>query len=361
MPTKRLSYAKLAGLPLVLALALAGCSNNTVAEAPVETPVVVEPEVTVEPEPEPVVTPEPDPYAARWPLTGVGTDEVVERPALLVKVENSNLVRGTQRGLQEADILYEVVVEGGITRYIAVYNSQLPEEILPVRSARETDVPIVTPYGGLFAFSGAQQPFVAALRNAGNQLLEEGVSGMSRFPGLSAPHNVVVDPEVLLGQANSSRITPPNNTMDFAMDAVDSSAGLFGTPVETVDVRMSNIQRSVFKWDAENGMFMRYDGDNPSVQANGEQIGATNLILIEATYQPSSLAGVSGDVPTAILTGSGDAVFAANGQYIEGTWQKAGAADPFTFLDSEGQPVVFAPGNTFVQVVPAMAGSWTLS
>jgi len=356
--------AALAALPLALALLLTGCDNggNLVAEpnepAVVDTlPAEPEPEPT---EPEPVVTEQPDNYPARWPLTGVGTDSVPDRPALLVKVENSSLVRGTQRGLQEADVLYEILVEGGITRYVAVYNSQLPDEIMPVRSARESDIPIITPYGGVFAFSGAQQPFITALNAAGNQLLQEGIQrGFSRFAGRPAPHNVLADPVVLLEQANSTRVSPPQGGMPFALDVNGSSAAEEGAPINTIDVRMSNAQRSVFRWDAQEGKFMRFDGENPSVLADGSQIGATNVILVSAPYSNSTLPGVGGDVPTARLSGSGRAAFAADGKYLEGTWQKGGNADPFTFLDANGQPVVFAPGNTFVEIVPEMAGGWS--
>lgn len=133
MALKRHPHALLAGLPLALALILTGCADGTTSVTVTEP----EPVVTTEPAPE-VTTPapevtqpageEPDNYPARWPLTGVGTQEVADRPALLVKVENSNVAR-PQEGLENADVLYEVVVEGGITRYIAVYHSELPEQI----------------------------------------------------------------------------------------------------------------------------------------------------------------------------------------------------------------------------------------
>ena len=103
---KRRPQALLAGLPLALALLLTGCANDT-TEVVVTEP---EPVVTAEPtepvvtEPETPAVPE-DTYPARWPLTGVGTDEVADRPALLVKVENSNIAR-PQQGLEYADVLY---------------------------------------------------------------------------------------------------------------------------------------------------------------------------------------------------------------------------------------------------------------
>lgn len=233
---------------------------------------------------------------------------------------------------------------------------------MPVRSARPTDIPIVTPYGGLFAYSGAQGPFIQAINAAGNQSLifDSGVAGLARVAGRSAPHNVAGNPITLLNQANATRVSPPQGGMPFARDLAGSSAAESGTAIGTIDVRMSNIQRTVFTWDAASGTWLRSDGGTPSVQVSGARLAATNVILVAADYINSDFPGTS-SVPMAVLTGSGRALFAADGKYIEGTWQKGGDADPFTFLDSAGQPVVFAPGNTFVEVVPATAGGWALS
>jgi len=368
--------ALLAGLPLALALILTGCANNEPAAAPPveivdETP---EPEEVVT-EPDEVETEAPDPYGARWPLTGVGTDEVADRPAFIVKVGNDPTGRRSQEGLEYADVIYEVVVEGGITRLIAVFQSELPPRVMPVRSGRPTDIPIITPYGGVFVYSGAQGPFIQAINAAGNQSLtfDSGVGGsnLARADGRNDLHSVAAVPGPLLALANATRVSPPQGTMPFARDAESSTAGTDGAPVSTLTARMSNSQTSVFTWNASNGKFMRAD----STQGSGQQLGAVNLIFIETFYGNTDVAGTS-SVPNANLSPvnssgqgvpgcetsvcTGRAVFAADGKYIEGTWQKGGPADPFTFLDADGQPVVFAPGNTFVQVVPT-SGSWQLS
>jgi hypothetical protein len=285
---------------------------------------------------------------------------VAERPALLVKVENSAAAR-PQAGLEAADIVYEQVVEGGMTRFVAVYHSTLPDQILPVRSARPTDVPIVTPYQGVFAYSGAQGPFIQAINAAGNQSLifDSGARGMARVAGRSAPHNVGADPEVLLSQANATRVSPPPTGMQFA-NSLETSSAYAGQPVSDISARMSAAFTANYRWDAGRGAFLRFDGSNPSMSAAGTQLGATNVVLIAADMTMSNIAGAS-QVPETILSGSGRAIFAAGGNYIEGTWQKGSNADPFTFFDSNGNPVQFAPGNTWIQLVPNGSGGWTLS
>ncbi|MDR1798341.1 MAG: DUF3048 domain-containing protein, partial [Bifidobacteriaceae bacterium] len=93
-----------------------------------------------------------------WPLTGL-PGEVVERPAVAYKIENSPEAR-PQTGLDQADVVWETIVEGGIPRYIAVFHSKIPDVVGPVRSIRPMDGPIVCPTKGLLAFSGGKTHFI---------------------------------------------------------------------------------------------------------------------------------------------------------------------------------------------------------
>ena len=92
------------------------------------------------------------------PLTGLAdpSGASLTRPALSVKVENTDAAR-PQAGIDQADVLYEEVVEGNITRFIAIFNSTVPDVIGPVRSVRQEDPDIVWPLGGVFAYSGARR------------------------------------------------------------------------------------------------------------------------------------------------------------------------------------------------------------
>ena len=112
----------------------------------------------------------PAPVLVPWPLTGVEVDAVPARPALAVKIENSVAAR-PQSGLNAADVVWEQVVEGGIPRYVAVYHSNLPAQIGPIRSVRPMDPAIAAPLRGLFAFSGGQAGYVDAIAAAGMQVL----------------------------------------------------------------------------------------------------------------------------------------------------------------------------------------------
>src|SRR4051794_5747896 len=142
----------------------------------------------------PTPTPTPPPPPVVWPLTGVLSGAVPARPAVAVKIENSLDAR-PQTGLNSADMVWEEVVEGGITRYLAVFHSHLPPVIGPVRSVRPMDPSIAAPLRGLFAFSGGQPPFPQAAAASGLQVLsyDAGNPGFYRVGFRPAPHNVYAD------------------------------------------------------------------------------------------------------------------------------------------------------------------------
>ena len=343
-----------------LLLPLAACSRNE-TPPPIEETVAapIEPDREYPPEPvEPTPTEPPD---KAWPLTGVPTYEIADRPALILKVENSNAAR-PQQGLEYADIVYEQVVEGGITRFVAVFDSQLPNTVYPVRSARGSDIGLVLPLGGVFGYSGANRRFVTQINNAGIQSLtyDNRNVGFSRISGRAAPHNIAADPNALLAQANSSRLAPAPAQQVFAATAEESSL-VSGQPAEHIRASMSNNQTTNWAWNPVIGKYERSDGAAPSMTVSGGQIAATNVILlsVQMTIVQGITDGAGTPVPEVILTGSGRAAFASGGKYLEGTWVKDSNTAPFQFLDSAGNEIKFAPGSTWVQLVPNTR-SWSI-
>jgi len=349
--------AVLAAVAVVSSMLLAGCSNAAEPAPPVAapppSPAETETAATATPTENPTVTP-PVVVDNIWPLTGEPIADASNRPALLLKVEGSVMAR-PQAGLEDADHVYEVVVEGGITRFVAVYDSQIPDVVLPIRSARGSDIGIVEPYGGVFGFSGANALALQRIRDSGIQSLtfDAGNAGFRRVADRRAPHNVAGDTSVLLGQANATRAIPVPGNQRFAADAAASSmAG--GQPVSRLSARMSNIQTTNWDWNAATGVFLRSDGASPSMTVAGTQMSADNVVLL--SVEMTTVEGL----PEVVLTGTGNAVYAADGRYIEGTWAKGGDALPFRFLDSTGAEVQFAPGTTWFQLVPTTS-SWTIN
>ena len=127
------------------------------------------------------------------PLTGLPdpTGLSVKRPALTVKIENTPQAL-PQWGIDQADVVYEEIVNGGITRLAAIFNSHAPAKVGPVRSVRPTDTQVVWPIGGIFAYSGGAPYAVASISTAPVKLIDESSAGTAMFrdPDLYAPHNL---------------------------------------------------------------------------------------------------------------------------------------------------------------------------
>ncbi len=252
-------------LPVLLAAAtaaislLAACSGGS-SGTPTPVPDVTKAAV-IEPAkvapPAPVVPP-------RWPLTGVAAAEVPVRPALAVKIENSADAR-PQTGLDQADNVWEEVVEGGISRFVAVYHSQVPAEVGPIRSVRPMDPAIVGPMHGLIAFSGGQPIFVNALKAAGVQTISQdaGAAGFYRKKGVGpAPHNVYGTPQTFWDQADADHSAAPPAQFVIAKRADAATAVVAGTPAGTVAVKLSGYAKPTWTWDAGSGAYLRSEGSD---------------------------------------------------------------------------------------------------
>src|SRR5665213_1786215 len=146
------------------------------------------------------------------PLTGLPDPggSALTRSALTVKIENTPEAL-PQWGIEDADVVYEEIVNGGITRLAAIFNSQAPAKVGPVRSVRPTDTQVVWPLGGIFAFSGGAPYAVASISTVpGLKLINESSAGTAMFrdPNLYAPHNLFAIASQLFARGGSP-IPPP--------------------------------------------------------------------------------------------------------------------------------------------------------
>jgi hypothetical protein len=260
-------------------------------------------------------------------------------------------------GLEYADIVWEQIVEGGITRYLAVFHSNLPESVLPVRSARPHDVAIFAPFEGVLAYSGAQRRFIDMINDAGIQsvIMDSGHRGFTRFRGRSAPSNVLGNMESFLDQARADRQSPPPAQFVFATGSFQSSALSAGTSLDALEVRMSNAQRPGWEWNAETGTFLLSNNGNPSMSYAGTRIDAHNVVVL-ATYVTLRF-----EVPENVLIeSSGPALILSDGHYIEATWSKAGPNAPIVLTDADGNDILLAQGRTWVNLMP-INESWTIN
>lgn len=321
------------------------------------------PDVTVTPGVDETRATPPEPtIPITWPLTGVATEEVAARPAVAVKIENTSAAR-PQSGLEAADVVWETIVEFQVSRLVAVFHSQLPEEIGPIRSVRPMDMPIASPMHGLIVFSGGQAGILRLVDESPLQAIshDAGAPGLYRVSRRSAPHNVYGSLTDFIAQADADHSAAPAQQFRFALGAPSASAPLTGTPATTLAFRLSAQSRPTWTWDAGSGSWLRSEGDRPATAESGARLSAVNVVSITAAHPDSGFdAQNNAPVPTYVLEGEGDGVLATGGMTVPVRWTKAGRDEPLQLFLTTGEPALLAPGNTWVELVPAADGTLTI-
>jgi len=281
------------------------------------------------------------------------TGEAIEagslsRPALAGKIDNHPSAR-PQVGLDEADIVFEELVEGGLTRYIAIWHSSLPAEIGPVRSVRPMDPEIVSPFGGIFAYSGGQVRFIQMMQEApvynaihGQPDTEE---TFYRTSAKVAPHNVLVKAPELVDQ--HLNLPAPERQFAYAPSVEESSAVVAGSPVTSMNPRFSGFSSPSWEWDGTQGTFLRFQTNGAADSASsGNQIFAANVVVLQVGID------VVEDIPTTRLVNQGKGWVATGGSILEINWFKATPESPIILTTDDGEEVRLGVGNTWIELIP---------
>jgi hypothetical protein len=352
--------AFVAGL-LVLGLLVTACTGSEPNALPSESP-----------SPTPSMTPSPTPPPpVLAPLTGLklASAAILGRPALAVKIDNHTGAR-PQVGLDKADIVYEEPVEGGITRFIAIFHSRDASKVGPVRSARLTDLDVLAEYGRpLLAFSGAAAYVLKAVRKANLVSLPHGAYGSIYRRDSSrwvAPHNLFTSTKDLWRVAAKRNTSPAPVKWAFGAPASPppapvavTSPGATPTPAIArwprgvkATVPFGGAWTSVWQFDYRLGRYMRFHGSVPHRAVTGTQLSAANVLVMRVATQRNNSQAAAHGTPELALVGSGEAVLLRDGVRIAGRWARTRLGAATTFTDSLGRPFVFAPGNTWVELVP---------
>lgn len=261
------------------------------------------------------------------------------RSSLAVKIENTPEAR-PQSGLADADVVYEEVVEGGITRFWAVFNTKAPEAVGPIRSVRLMDPGIVSPLGGIVAFSGGTPENVALIRATPTVTVDENNAGPAFFRESTrfAPHNLY-GRSGALWERGGTPVPPP-----AIFGYVARGQAFAGT--EAIDQFRVGLQPGydpTYTWDATARAWRRAYGAIPFMDANGAQVAPTNVVVQFIDYPRGS---------EGVVVGSGEAWVFSDGRLLRTTWTKPDDATPTRYTDALGTPVALTPGTTWVELVP---------
>jgi hypothetical protein len=319
---------------LVMGAAACGGGDEDTAGASGDTPTTAETTTTAAP----IIA----------PLTGVvdPTGASATRPVLTVKVENTASAL-PQDGIDQADVVYEEVVEGGITRLAAMFNSRVPNRIGPIRSVRNTDQAIVWPVGGVFAYSGGAPVSVRSISEAPVVLVDEDSAddGMFRDSGRQRPHNLFGNGEVLITRGGTP--VPPPALFSYRA----AGAPATGEPAGSFDVGFRARNAVTWTWNPAAGTYTRHVFDRDAATGAGAPIAPQNVIVQFVDYVGGkNNAGAGAEGSEAVMTGSGDAWVFTGGVVIKGRWERASKEVPTQFVDAAGASIALAPGQTWVEL-----------
>lgn len=299
----------------------------------------------------------PDP-AVIAPLRGtVVPASQVSGPALSVKVCNVENCE-PMIGLNQADIVFEEIVEGGISRYVAVWQSDVPEVVGPVRSLRPMDADIAAPFGGILAYSGygAEETHQLALDSGLVNVTENNQGLMFRLPDRVAPYNLALKAKETI-KANPGN--PPAQQFAYSANVESSTAAVDGAAANKISIVFSGATDDDWGYDAATGKYLRWQWGGPDKDSDGKQLSATNVAIMRVDVV--QFVGV----PRTVMVSSGEAWVATGGKVVHGKWSKAGTKDPIRFVTDAGSTIFLAPGNTWIEMVPtggfAQAGSVTFA
>ena len=288
------------------------------------------------------------------PLTGLPIDPArAGRPVLIVKVDNAPKAR-PQAGINEADVVVEEAVEGGVTRFATLFHSREAATVGPVRSARSTDIILAAALNRpLFAYSGANAGFEKLI--ARSAVVDVGVD---RFPNdysrqgrRSAPYNQFSVTSRLYAHAPPGSGPPPRLFAFRAAGEPASAAGASPATGVSVQFRGVIVTSAQYRWDPASGTWRRSQDGAPHLDAAGVQVAPSNVVVQLVNYHDTGFREQSGaEVPEADLVGEGEAWVLTDGKVVRGQWKKPTPEAVTQYLDSSGSPVRLTPGQTWVEL-----------
>ena len=280
------------------------------------------------------------------------------RRVIAFKIDN-NINARPQSGLQEADAVHEILVEGGMTRFLAFFYDNTSKYLGPIRSARPTDPTVVRPYGGTLVVSGATAGLIPSIRELGVPVLEEQNSPvMFRISNRRAPHNLYADTELVrerIEERGFYFLQPgPGPLYPFGLNQNNWVTG-----ADKITVKYSDFTTVIWKLDDEK--YSRFIIDKYS---DNKEAVAHNFISQDGNYtdilQTETIVVLQGPIykdqattlPSVLTVGVGNAYVFNNDKYIQGTWRRGDINESFVLTDLDGNEIQVPPSTQWVHILP---------
>lgn len=312
------------------------------------------------------------------PLTGKtapgGFDK--SRPALAIKIDNAVAAR-PQAGLDSADIVYEELAEGGVTRFMAVYHCGDAARVGPVRSARLVDPDLLREYAPvLFGYSGANSVVLQKVGTTSGVIdLRHGSHGKAyqRVKGRPGPHDLFTSTGNLRALSEvrgapqtgltflsaapvySSPKPSPKATSSSSATPASPTASASPTPSgSAVSFSFAGAQTVRYLYDPASGAYLRFLADKPFKVENGSQVRAVNVVVLKVKIGQGYIRDAAGNVsPEIVVTGGGEAFVLYAGQAFTARWTRDSLTAHMRLVDASGNDLRLAPGNTWIHLLPS--------
>jgi hypothetical protein len=355
------AVAGLAAANMAPAVSSTGSAPSPIAQAtlpPSPSSGQATPAATASPTASPTPTPVPSPTLVAAPLDGVLVNP--ERAALhpiAVMVDDQADAR-PQSGFNSASIVWQAPAEGGIPRYMLIFQENAPGMVGPVRSARYYFIAWAAEWRAVYVHAGGSPQALSTLRSQGNGQLVYNADDFRyegrylwRIKTRFSPHNLYTDGSHLRSLAKVVRAKdgPLVGAWSFAPDAPLANRPVGGR------IAVAYLANKIrYDYDRATNTYGRsVFNTSPQVDAaDRKPVTPKNVIVMLVHFGPLNDGHPIKHRLEATIIGKGTAWIATNGQTIKGTWRKDGLTKPTRFFDAAGQPVTLTVGQTFVQVMP---------
>lgn len=344
------------GKPEGAASSSAGSSMPDEPSVPVIAPVEPEPE----PEPEPAL-----PYVN--PLTGEGCETDIGQNRPIAIMLNNHKKAMPQLGVSQADIIYELPAEGGITRMMGVFQSvEGVGEIGTVRSARDYYVSLAYGHDAIYLHAGGSPQAYDAIQNWGVTALDcvngpyEGTlfwRDQARRKNAGLEHSVLTSGDKILELLPTYKRVTLTHREGYTdpLHFMQPEEKAVGEAANTLSVKFSSYKTGVFTYDSDTGLYKVEEYGAPYVDGNtGEQVAVKNVLVLY-----TDVANIKGDDKgrlTVRTTGTGEGLFLCDGVQQPIRWAKKDNKSPMTFTTPDGSsPIELGIGHTYINIVGASA------
>lgn len=294
-------------------------------------------------------------FSSTYPLTGIPTNAGADNRIVSVMVNNHPAAR-PQSGLSQADIVFEILAEGSITRFLALFQSEQPEVVGPVRSAREYYFELATGYDALYVFHGAANFVYDMIRDRGVENLNGATYDndghlFKRESFRKAPHNSYLQYNAVYDVAESNGYDIISEVEPLNFLAGDET--ISGENANQIIVKYPGRNETdivEYSYDQTTEKYTRFESQDQTVELNSEEpIQIDNLFIVEAQHEVIDDEGRR----RVDLQDSGQAYLLQKGKIQQLEWKNE---DGRIIPVKDGEPIGFVPGKTWINVIPSDPG-----